>query len=133
MKMMRKHLEVPKSLRGKRKTMSKRRRARTNKQTLKKYQRQLDIQTTRVEDPQTTKEICQDSMGILEEISEHGFNDQRYLELSNHLMTIHKKSEKSSYSPRPIEPTIRDYSQEETINGWSHIYDFYGSDSDIVD
>jgi hypothetical protein len=71
--------------------VKKRQRARLEAKALRDYQRTVGgMPKTRVKDPQTTKELCQDSLGILEEISEHGFNDHRYLQLSNHLMTIHK-------------------------------------------
>jgi hypothetical protein len=92
---------VPKGLKSKKKwkgidgdnsSMKKRQRQRLEAKALKEYQRTIGLlPKTRVKDPQTTKELCQDSLGILEEISDHGCNDHRYLQLSNHLMNIHKK------------------------------------------
>jgi len=94
---------VPKNLKSKKKwkgldgdensTMKKRQRQRLEAKALKDYQRTIGLMPkVRIKDPQTTKELCQDSLGILEEISEHGLNDHRYLQLSNHLMNIHKKA-----------------------------------------
>ena len=100
------YLYVPKNLRSKKRwtgkgrgensPLKKRQRQRLEAKALKEYQRTVGLlPKTRIKDPQTTKELCQDSLGILEEISEHGINDHRYLQLSNHLMSIHKKAAKN--------------------------------------
>jgi hypothetical protein len=94
---------IPKGLKSKKKwtgkgggdnsSLKKRQRQRLEAKALKEYQRRVGLlPKVRIKDPQTTKELCQDSLGILEEISEHGCNDHRYLQLSNHLMNIHKKA-----------------------------------------
>ena len=90
---------IPKNLKSKKKwaggadrSLNKRQTHRLEAKALRDYQNTLGVNVTRITDPQTTKELCQDSLGILEEISELGFNENRYLQLSNHLMNIHKKA-----------------------------------------
>ena len=91
---------IPKNLKSKKKwagganrSLNKRQTHRLEAKALRDYQNTLGLlPNTRITEPQTTKELCQDSLGILEEISEHGFNENRYLQLSNHLMNIHKKA-----------------------------------------
>jgi len=93
---------VPRNLKSKKKwkrdpgTPNKRQRARLEAKAFKEYQEAMVGLGGRLADPVTTKELCQDSFGILEEMSEHGFNEHRYLQLSNHLMKIHKNASEAN-------------------------------------
>jgi hypothetical protein len=52
----------------------------------------LSIPYGRILKPQGTRAICQDVLGILDEINEKGINDNRYLEMSNHLMNLYREA-----------------------------------------
>jgi len=89
---------VPRNLKYKKKTPKylKVRKRNMEKTALKTYQKAIGMKPERVSNPQTTKEICQDALGIVEDAAENGMNDNHYLELSNHLMSLHKRIKETS-------------------------------------
>ena len=110
------HHEVMQKRHEKRRKKEKREIKHKKMDLLKEYKRLCDIESL------SKKDTARQVMEIVEEIKEEGMNDQRYLQMMDMLMNLHKEEEEKSVIVENTRPRWR-----ETRNLYETMYhrDFY--------